>query len=30
MGEIKAIVFVAAMLVGMALYEWQDKRSQAR
>ena len=29
MGEIKALVFVAAMLLGMALFEWVERRKQA-
>lgn len=26
-GELKAVVFIAAMLAGMALYEWLERRS---
>ena len=29
MGEIKALVFVAAMLLGMGLFEWIERRKQA-
>ena len=29
MGETKALVFVAAMLLGMALFEWVERRKQA-
>ena len=29
MGEIKALVFVAAMLVGMGAFEWLERRKQA-
>lgn len=29
-GEVKAAVFVAAMLVGMALYEWAERRTSRR
>lgn len=28
MGELKAVVFVAAMLGGMALFEWVEQRSR--
>ena len=28
MGEGKALVFVAAMLAGMALFEWLEQRSR--
>jgi len=28
MGEVKAIVFVAAMLLGMGLFEWVERRKQ--
>jgi uncharacterized membrane protein YedE/YeeE len=30
MGEPKALVFVAAMLVGMATFTWREKRGRAR
>jgi len=29
MGEVKAVVFVAAMLVGMGLFELLERRKQA-
>ena len=29
-GEAKAVVFLAAMLVGMGLFEWIERRRQAR
>ena len=29
MGEIRALVFVAAMLLGMGLFEWIERRKQA-
>ena len=29
MGEIKALVFVAAMLLGMGLFEWIERRKRA-
>ena len=28
MGEIKAVVFVASMLVGMGIFEWAERRKQ--
>lgn len=29
-GEVKAAVFVAAMVVGMAVYEWAERRTSRR
>ena len=29
MGELKALVFVAAMLLGMGIFEWIERRQQA-
>jgi len=29
MGEIKALVFVAAMLAGIGIFEWIERRKQA-
>ena len=29
MGEVKALVFVGAMLVGMGVFEWIERRGQA-
>jgi uncharacterized protein len=30
MGEVKALVFVAAMLAGMGIFEWLERRKPAR